>query len=538
MTNRAFFSYARADGKLANWLWRQLDNYRTPKDLVGIEGKLGPVPDRLHKVFRDRDDLSAGRRLDEALQAELENSERLVVLCTPTSAKSIWVNHEVETFLRLRREDRIFPVIGAGEPDSVDPETECFPPALRGKGLLAADLREIQQPNGHVIGDGRNGGRLKLIAGMLGLELDQLARREQRRQRTLVAKLAIASIVFAGVAVAAFVQSIEAELQRRQTFDALSRVLVERAWAAIDRGEYNLASKYAIAGLDSAPAIAGEVREILARVLFDLQFSKTLIGHTHWVHTARFSPDGRQIVTASEDMTARIWQASTGQALFTLSGHTSPLTGAIFSPDNRMIVTTSSDFTAKAWSASNGREMATLEGHKAPVTSVLFDNKGVYILTLSEDYSARLWEAASGAQRFVFAGGTTAIAINPNRDVVATGTFDGFIRYWSAISGQEIARYKLHEGEVYSVAFNTKGDQVVSASRGGAAIVTEVANGRVIATISTNAAGIRSASFSPDSRLVATTSGSKAWQDSNGELRIWDAASGQPISNAVRLSRP
>jgi hypothetical protein len=128
VANRAFFSYARADGQLANWLWRRLDSYRTPKELVGTEAKLGPVPDRLHKIFRDRDDLSAGRHLDEALRSELENSERLVVLCTPTSAKSKWVNHEVETFLRLGREDRIFPVIGAGEPDSGDQETECFPP--------------------------------------------------------------------------------------------------------------------------------------------------------------------------------------------------------------------------------------------------------------------------------------------------------------------------------------------------------------------------------------------------------------------------
>jgi hypothetical protein len=68
------------------------------------------------------------------------------------------------------------PVIAAGEPDSGDPETECFPPALRGKALLAADLREIKLPTGQLIGDGREGGRLKLLAGLLGVGLDQLCR--------------------------------------------------------------------------------------------------------------------------------------------------------------------------------------------------------------------------------------------------------------------------------------------------------------------------------------------------------------------------
>jgi hypothetical protein len=177
----AFFSYARADDRVANWLHRQLDSYRTPKALVGSAGALGPAPAKLHPIFRDRTDLQAGGHIDHALQQVLEESETLVVLCTPTSAKSHWVDHECETFLRLGRADRIFPVIASGQPESNDRDTECFPPSLRGKGLLAADLREIKLPNGQLVGDGREGGRLKLIAGLLGVPLDALAQRERRR---------------------------------------------------------------------------------------------------------------------------------------------------------------------------------------------------------------------------------------------------------------------------------------------------------------------------------------------------------------------
>jgi WD40 repeat protein len=203
MRYRAFFSYARADDRVANWLHRQLDSYRTPKSLVGAEGELGPAPARLHPIFRDRTDLEAGGHVDGALMAALAASETLVVLCTPTSARSPWVNRECAAFIELGREKLIFPVIAAGEPDSGNAETECFPPALRGRGLLAADLREIRKPNGQLVGDGREGARMKLIAGLIGLPLDRVIQRERRRQRQLVTLLSGAALTFLAVAVAA-----------------------------------------------------------------------------------------------------------------------------------------------------------------------------------------------------------------------------------------------------------------------------------------------------------------------------------------------
>lgn len=214
MKFRAFFSYARADDRIANWLHRQIDRYRTPMGLVGQTGDLGPIPKKLHPIFRDRTDLQAGGHIDASLQQALEDSETLVVLCTPVSAKSHWVNHECETFLGLGRETRIFPIIAAGQPDSADPETECFPPVLRGKGLLAADLRAIRLPNGQLIGDGREGGRLKLIAGLLGVPLDKLVQRERRRQRVLLTGATSVALCFAAVAVAATLFAHQAEVQR------------------------------------------------------------------------------------------------------------------------------------------------------------------------------------------------------------------------------------------------------------------------------------------------------------------------------------
>jgi hypothetical protein len=231
MRYRAFLSYARADDTLAGWLHRSLDTYRTPKSLVGSAGEMGEVPDKLHPIFRDRTDLEAGGRVDGSLQAALEQSATLIVLCTPHSAKSHWVNQEIETFLRLGRESKIFPVIGAGEPESRDPDMECFPPALRGKGLLAADLRQIREPGGRLIGDGRAAGRLKLIAGLLGVPLDDLVQREKRRsaQRRLWA-IGL-STVFVGMVGAALSFGVLATDRGAQIVEQQGTILSEKSRA-------------------------------------------------------------------------------------------------------------------------------------------------------------------------------------------------------------------------------------------------------------------------------------------------------------------
>lgn len=271
MQYRAFFSYSRADDRTANWLHRALDRYRTPKALVGGEGKLGPVPDKLHKIFRDRSDLSSGGHLVEDLQEALEASERLIILCTPNSAKSHWVNREVETFLRLGREDRIFPVIASGEPESGDPATECFPPALQGKGLLGADLREIKLPNGRLVGDGREGGRLKLIAGLLGLPLDMLAQRERRRQRQLVMAFAGAAVLFAVLAGAAAIAANLAIQRLDRSLRAESRELVERTAERLEANDPLSAMDFALRAL---PAPHGGARPLLAEASSALQAAK------------------------------------------------------------------------------------------------------------------------------------------------------------------------------------------------------------------------------------------------------------------------
>jgi WD40 repeat protein/tRNA A-37 threonylcarbamoyl transferase component Bud32 len=114
-------------------------------------------------------------------------------------------------------------------------------------------------------------------------------------------------------------------------------------------------------------------------------------GHIGTVTHAAYSPDGRRIVTASLDKTARIWDAATGKQLRVLRGHIQQLNSAIFSADGKRIVTASDDETARIWDADTGSELFTLAGHKGKVLSAIFSPDGQRVATGSADGSARIW---------------------------------------------------------------------------------------------------------------------------------------------------
>jgi NifU-like protein involved in Fe-S cluster formation len=116
----------------------------------------------------------------------------------------------------------------------------------------------------------------------------------------------------------------------------------------------------------------------------------TLKRHTDIVNNANFSRDGKTIVTASSDKTAKVWDI-TGKELATLKGHTSDVINANFSPDGKTIVTASSDGTAKVWDIT-GKELATLKGHTGTVNNANFSRDGKTIVTASSDGTAKVWQ--------------------------------------------------------------------------------------------------------------------------------------------------
>lgn len=165
----AFISYSHKDKALAKWVQTRLETYRLPTQ---IRKKHIDLPKRIGPIFRDETDL-AGSVLEDALRQELTTSQYLIVICSPHSAASTYVNDEIRHFLSLGRHNRIIPLIAEGIPFSGDPATECFPPALRqiDPVLLGISLEE----------HGRQDAFLRLVATLLKLSADEVIMRERKR---------------------------------------------------------------------------------------------------------------------------------------------------------------------------------------------------------------------------------------------------------------------------------------------------------------------------------------------------------------------
>jgi eukaryotic-like serine/threonine-protein kinase len=233
----AFISYSHQDEIWAQWLHKTLETWRVPKRLVGQTTAAGIIPSRLLPIFRDREELASATDLGRTVNAALAQSKNLIVICSPASAKSRWVNEEVLAFKRLGHAERIFCLIVGGEPNASDiagrEAEECFAPGLRfevgadGQPTsartepIAADAREGK--------DGKANAKLKLIAGMLGVGFDTLKQRElQRRNRRMAIVTAAALVIMAittTLAITAVIARHDAERRQKQAEDLVGFML-------------------------------------------------------------------------------------------------------------------------------------------------------------------------------------------------------------------------------------------------------------------------------------------------------------------------
>jgi tetratricopeptide (TPR) repeat protein len=230
----AFISYSHRDARVARTLQRALETYRLPARLIGRHGPDGALPRALKPIFLDRDELQAGADLHASVRAALERSRFLIVVCTPDAVRSPWVNREIAVFKEVHGAARVLAVIVAGEPFAARTTgreaEECFPPALCANGTdvegaelepIAADLRAS--------GDGWRRTIQKLVAGMIGVGVDELIRRDaQRRTRrfAVVAAAALAGMAAMTVLTITAVRSRNREhAQRAQAEDLLEFML-------------------------------------------------------------------------------------------------------------------------------------------------------------------------------------------------------------------------------------------------------------------------------------------------------------------------
>ena len=272
------------------------------------------------------------------------------------------------------------------------------------------------------------------FSGELPIATREFVRRSGRRARLMQTLTAAAAVIFFVVAAAAIIEwrytvslQREAEQKRNDLLVSQSRFLVDRANQGNQAGDAGTAMLLALQALpDTRSGVERPFVHAAEAALFaayqDLKERIVLKGHKGLLWSASFAPDGRRIVTASEDNTARVWNAENGDQLAILRGHTERVRVASFSPDGRQVITASTDKTARLWNAETGQQSAVLE-HDGVVRSAAFSSDGRRVVTASDDKTARVWDVQTGKQIAALTGHTARVrdaAFSPNGRYVLT----------------------------------------------------------------------------------------------------------------------
>jgi WD40 repeat protein len=519
-----FISYSRADEDEAKWLHRAVERYVVPRKLVGRPVDDTTAPRRLFPLFRDSDELPASSSIGDALNDALAQSRNLIVLCSPHSATSEWVNEEILRFKRLGRGDRVFCVLLRGEPNT------AFPKALQGErsvgsrestGVssdvpLAADLR----PGG----DGKHLTLLKVVAGLLRLRLDELIARDQRRRRWRIAQASAASLLVLLIGGGVWLnENRKVQSQRRI---AATQALIARA-----QGLMNDPARLPTAALLGVKAWrdAFELGQPAQQALDVMRQSASLLasptrlrlqsstGVNHGVASA----DGHWLATPDNDAVL-LWDARDGSLAATIraGAHVDALA---FTPDATLVVVAGED--VETWSLAPATRVSSLHiaGLSAPALSI----GGSWLAgEMDSPLDIGVWDLKNGGRQTLKVRADVwvkSLAISPDGKRLGagvaessnSGVVDPGWRLWDVTTGALLARGKAatYPG---AVAFSP-GGRTLAISAGNIELI-DAATGR-------NVGAVRGSSdelvWSPNERWLA---------GSSNPVQVWDAILGDEVA--------
>ena len=526
----AFISYSHRDLAWARWLQRALETYRLPRRLVGRKGRDGPLPARLHPVFRDQEELSSGASLSQAIYRALEASRYLIVIASPHAAVSQWVEQEVEYFKSLGRADRILCLIVDGEPASgggmLTGRLQCLPRPLRrhseaaaGDEPIAADVRP-----GH---DTRSVARTRLVAGLIGVGFDELRQRDERRQRwRSAAWAAAAALLVTGVVTFWHSQRLLREQALRQQAEAVRlQRIVEKGREEIRehrpaRAAVLLAEAYR-QGLDG-PAL----RYWLGRSMEYLDARRRVIDTGAPIQLLRFGRDGDTLLTMGEDNHVQLWDTASGHRRLDIDGgafrHACQL-----SPDSRLIgCIGGEDFDRlDVWDAATGERRGTLPTQSATSLGTLFGKGSHPLVTIAEDGHPELHSLEHPADTLRLPMQASTVNFNQGGDRLLIGTPEGEVSMWTLDPLRLVRRFPKLAAPVYFADATEGGGKVAASDLHGTLRIWD-ADGRALLSVS-----------SPSNRVYMgfDRSGENLITESFDGVRVWGAGDGR-LRFALRVS--
>jgi WD40 repeat protein len=254
----------------------------------------------------------------------------------------------------------------------------------------------------------------------------------------------------------------------------------------------------------------------LRQLVYGIKEQNQLQGHSDVVSSIIFSPDGKTLVSASDDRMLKLWNLQ-GKVLATLKGHSDSVYSVAFSPDGKTLASASRDNTVKLWNLQ-GKVLATFKGHSNAVWSVAFSPDGKILASASNDATVKLWNL-QGKELATLKGHSDrvySVAFSPDGKTLASASRDNTVKLWN-LQGKEVATFQGHSDAVGSVAFSPDGKTLASASANGTVKLWNLQQHKVTATlkVQSNAVAVYSVAFSPDGKTLASAS-------ANGTVKLWN----------------
>lgn len=370
----AFISYSHKDLELAKWLQHEFEYYELPSTLNGRKD----LPESFRPIFRDEDELASGE-LKPQISEALADSEYLIVVCSPNSAQSSYVDSEIREFLAFSHENKrkIFPFIVDGAPhqDEEHKCNECFPKTLLELSKDKTDPMELIA--GNIKTTGRDHAFVQILAGTL--------KEKGIRFTDLWDRYAI--------------EKAEKEQKEREDKEKLqiaqSRFLAEIANDLIDKGDSFLASFLSIKVLPSNIKIPDRPYVLEAEAALRKSLRKDnafLLGHNHSVTSSIYSKDGNRIYSVSWDKKICVWDAMSCRQITSRMRHMGNINSVSLSNDDSTLVSASDDKMVFIWDSKTLKLKTKPLSHDAPVRHASFSPCGKYLLTALNDGNVCIWD--------------------------------------------------------------------------------------------------------------------------------------------------
>lgn len=283
--------------------------------------------------------------------------------------------------------------------------------------------------------------------------------------------------------------------------------------------------------------------------LWDLEtggVSQRFEGHGVPVNAVALSPDGTQVVTGSglsgdvsaqsRDNSVRLWDVATGKQARQFNGHTAYVHTVQFSPDGTFILSVGADSTARIWSRSGSGQPFTFPNYTFVIgesSGAAFSPDSTRVLSARERGSqVTVWSTASGQALFSIAcesGMFFAARWSPDGKLLLTAASDGTVRTWDGQTGQQVRVFAGHTSFVMDASFSADGARITTASRDRTARLWDANSGQVIRQFP-HIGKVNQVILSGDARRLLTN---WATDEVSNRVSLWDVQSGQELRRFV-----